>query len=396
MGHEVKVSLSGSFLKGNVINFKPDIIYLPWMTEKILRFFESVNCKAILLNSYQEQNQLLDKKQNPHILQLQLSNHFFAWGDIYEERAKVINPNINVHTVGVTRYDAYLDEDLKNTFFKSKKQLSKDFGIPYNTKWILFAYDYAILFKPDRIKKALDRGLKTQEYIDKSWIAFHRLSEWLKVLSKENPNVSFILRPHPGAPLEKIKEIQGLSNEEYENVFYNTSGSIGQWIVNCDRYVTRLSSSILEAWIADVPTVSIFTDLRTKDIEGYMHLKACKNHISTLDELSKFINSPSTNSSFNEHRDFLEQKFGKLDGKSCFRTAEIIDKIAQENIHKFAYSKNSISVDLKGINFLVENNIKAFLNNNNLLQYTKWAESHTEYVSEYYIKSKEELLRQFL
>ncbi len=388
MGHQVDLSLSGNPLKEKILRWQPELIYMPWVAPRFVEFLEEQKARPLLLNSYQEQNQLLDKgKTFPYVRKMMEDTpHLFCWGDVYGKRAQELNPDLEYQVTGVTRYDNYLDENIRSVFIKSKKELAKEYGIPYDTKWVLVAYDYALLFKPKRIERALKLGLKTQDYITKSWEALHRLGDWLREVAPRNPDVSFILRPHPGSPLHKLQAEQQLQN--CPNVFYNSEGPINQWILSADKYLTRLSSSILEAWIANKDTASLFPDLRTTAVQGYLHLQECKETIATPEELQAYLDRPLSTDNLEAHRSFLEATFGKLDGKACWRTAQGIHKIAlaeKDNLGSQQYG----AVDGRQIMaYRLQNGFRKFLLETQLIKVTPWRNKPMEYVSDRYLREK--------
>ncbi|MEO1409535.1 MAG: hypothetical protein AAFW73_06605 [Bacteroidota bacterium] len=394
LGHDSRVSLSGSFMNTEIIWFEPQIIYTPWLSPKIMNFLGELGVAPLLLNSFQEQNLLLDEGFHPHLKQLRMSNYFFSWGDVYGEAARAINPDIRYYSAGVTRYDAYLNPTVQDLFLKTKKDLAEAFSIPEATPWVLVAFDYALLFKPKRREKALRMGFVDQEYLDVTQKAFDRLSQWLDILTRNNPGTSFILRPHPGAPLHLVQQAQGIADRP--NVFYNSSGNINQWIIHCDRYLTRLSSSIMEAWLANKPTCTLFPDLQNEEIRNYVHLREPQLTAATVEEVQAFLEAPEPSASLLRHRPFLERIFGQVDGCASARTARFIDQIAREEQATLATLSRRVPHKMPHWQYPLANQVKHLLRRTNLFQYSPWRNSPADYVAPAYVRTKSAEVRRAL
>jgi surface carbohydrate biosynthesis protein len=391
-GHQVKISQTGVFFERNVVDFNPDIIYMPWVTKSSTKFFEKVRFSGKIVNAFQEQHLLIDNPNHAHSRQIENTDIFFGWGKEYVKQAKKINDNIDAYEVGSPRYDSYAHHAVRKMFLQSRAELADEYNLSVNKPWVLVAYDYPFLFDEKKTNKLINKGHTNKEYVNSTRKAFERLTIWLQEITDLHSDKEFILRLHPGSNEKRVKEYQELNDKE--NVTYNNKGSLNQWIVNCDYYLTRLSTSVMEAWIADKPYGLMFPDLLPDNRKDDMHISEAQNLINTFSELDAFLSTKSTkhNSSYIKHKKFLEHKFGKVDGKASLRTAEKLHDLTKDITRN-----DKVEISFGYYFYLkIATLLKTFLNKKGLISFLPTSRPNTEFISEEEIEKKQKRVSQYL
>lgn len=301
-GHEVRLSMTGSYLEYNLVIFAPDIVFMPWVTNRFMNMLKEYSCNPVIINSFQEQNLLVDRAQNTHVNQLKLTDVFFAWGEIYKERALMINSKLKVHVTGNPR-SFILDKISKRNVNSHKNRILKNFGIKANKRIVLFALDYAILFKEDRQEFALKNGLLTEDYLETTRKSYLALPELVAKISSRLPkDHHLIIRPHPGSNRDQIYNDLGIA--QHANISIIDDLNIIEWISICEKYITRLSSSIVEAWYLNKPTCLIHREFSIDEIDEMIHISGNKNSSAfNDDEVIEFIVSQEVK--YRDQTDFL-------------------------------------------------------------------------------------------
>jgi surface carbohydrate biosynthesis protein len=327
MGHDVQYSFTGLRMKSSFIKFKPDIVYMPWMSLEVYNFIKHKNPQTVIINSFQEQLVLIDNFTKEFQDRLLISDYYFAWGEEFENKIKECNLNINTCVVGAPRFDLYRNDILKRSLVESKEVLANRHGLAMNKRWILIVMDFSIFKYPkETLSLLIKNGTISEDYYEATKLSYNKLSEWLRKFLMDNRSKEYevIIRPHPGENIKKIIEDQKISH--HENVHYISEGHINKWIINCDKYVTRTSTSIFEAWLAKKDTVMFMTDMLPEKHSRYIQMRENKDIANSYNEFLNFILSEKRETNTDYER-VLERLYWKLDGKSCLRTAEEINKI---------------------------------------------------------------------
>lgn len=133
-------------------------------------------------------------------------------------------------------------------YYLSREELFHKYHIPTDKKVILFASPY--------FGDQLD-----QEYISDmcsrfgdDWLEYYRFMcesqkhvlEWMEKICREDEDILFIFRPHPGHPSKCAQELE----ERCDNFRIIGGESVKQWIVTCDKVYTGNSSVVVEAFFA--------------------------------------------------------------------------------------------------------------------------------------------------
>lgn len=133
-------------------------------------------------------------------------------------------------------------------YYLDREELFAKYRIPQDKQVILFASPY--------FGDCLE-----QSYIDdmcvrfgKDWLEYYQFMcesqnivlGWMEEILKEDENICFIFRPHPGHPSQCAGELA----ERYENFKVIGEESVKQWIIACDKAYTGNSSVVVEAFFA--------------------------------------------------------------------------------------------------------------------------------------------------
>lgn len=110
-----------------------------------------------------------------------------------------------------------------------------------------------------------DSGFFVPPYHAEDWVAFE--ASWLRIayqLVKENPDISFSLRPHPieNSNLYKVFE------KKFPNVRVAENGHISQWLSTVDAICSAYSTSMLDAYFSGVSVLSIRNLISPRIIAG--------------------------------------------------------------------------------------------------------------------------------
>lgn len=133
-------------------------------------------------------------------------------------------------------------------YYLGREELFAKYQIPTEKQVILFASPY--------FGDCLE-----QSYIDdmcvrfgEDWLEYYRFMcdsqrivlGWMEQILKEDSNICFVFRPHPGHPSKGAGELA----EKYENFKVIGAESVKQWIIACDKVYTGNSSVVVEAFFA--------------------------------------------------------------------------------------------------------------------------------------------------
>jgi len=222
--------------------------------------------------------------------------------------------------VGFDRYKIYK--------FRTKKVWMKKYALNY-TRMIGYAtwgFDkfYDSKYLP-----------KMEEIFDKHEIERFRhdrvaVNSILKDLISQNPDTLFLLKEHPGVNLSDKTELVGLSG--YANVLsIKNNEAIGDCINSCDIWMAYESTTCLEAWLLNKPTLLInpsgvdFT--RTNIYKGspifvtYNDIQKVINNFYAFGQVTEFESKQQS------RQQVIEEIIQWADGKNHLRAAYLIEQV---------------------------------------------------------------------
>jgi surface carbohydrate biosynthesis protein len=340
MGIETRLTMTGSQLFSHIVRFKPHVVYYPWVAPPVLKFMQRRAPAVPIVNAFQEQNTVLHQSNAPMVQWSRESDYIFAWGEAHKRRFEKLFSKPEVVLTGNPRLDAYFESDVARALYPSRSELAKQYELPSSKEWILFALDFPLLFQnEDRIQELVGRGDLKKGQLRLSREIYFTIKDWMRKFVASAPDSTvLIVRPHPGSDLKQIKHDFG---GETDSVRFIRGGGMPPWILAADRYVSRASTSVVEAWLADVPTALI---QKNRPIEAGLarpHLTEAQANLSSYTEFRRFIAGTERKSSRRQHHEFLSDHYC-LDGRSSFRTARHLCEIAERQPDDPDYSGRRI------------------------------------------------------
>lgn len=234
------------------LKFKPDAVLVPYLYEDYhIDYFKSLFDEKIDRVINLQYEQILTKCHNAtklHIPKgLNKNAIHLCWGEKWK-KVLVENgvPESNCIVTGSINVD--MDRERFSSFYKSREDISKEYNLDNNKKWIIFLSSFAMVnltqhrikynadrFGQDNIDQRIEIDTKTRKII----------LNWIEKYLKENKDCEFIYRPHPSEALDdKIYEI----TYKYKNFKLIKNDSIRTWIKVCDKIHTWASTSITDIY----------------------------------------------------------------------------------------------------------------------------------------------------
>ncbi len=375
-GIETRLTMTGSQLFSHLVRFKPHVVYYPWVVPPVLKFMKRRAPTVPIVNAFQEQNTVLHQSNAPMVQWSRQSDYIYAWGEAHKRRFEELFSKPEVVLTGNPRFDAYFESDVARVFYPSRSKLAKQYGLRSSKDWILLALDFPLLFQDvDRIQELVERGDLKKDELKITREVYLTLKGWMRRLAGDIPNSTVIIvRPHPGSDLGQIKQDFG---GETDSVRFIRAGGMPPWILAADRYVTRASTSVVEAWLADVPTALVQKEKPIEAGLGRPHLTEAQTNLSSYAEFRAFITDSKRKSSRRQHCDFLADHY-RLDGCSSLRTARHLWEIAERQPENLSYADREARDLVEHGKFF----LKKILNESGLNRWNPFDRPNDEFLSQ--------------
>lgn len=259
-----------------------------------------------------------------------------SWGTQNQKRlleAAHMDPK-KVKLVGHVGMD-FLREPLSN-YYTSRKVLFDKYHVPMDKKIILFASPYY-------------GDTLSREYIDdmcmrfgENWIDYYQFMcdsqrivlEWIERICKENPDLYFVFRPHPGHPSLMAEKLE----KAVDNFRIIGGESVKQWIIACDKIYTGNSSVVVEAFFAGKMCQLLFPIPTTEGFE--LKLISDSRKLTTFEEFHASVNA--------DHEEFptpvesIEEIYlSNWDRPSYLKFADMAEEILKDDYYRL--SKKQLS-----------------------------------------------------
>jgi len=133
-------------------------------------------------------------------------------------------------------------------YYLSRKDLFEKYQVPMDKKVILFASPYY----GDTLEESYIRDMCVRfgdnwvDYYDFMCKSQKQVLAWMEKILREDNDICFVFRPHPGHPSKCAQELA----DKYNNFKIISGESVKQWIVTCDKVYTGNSSVVVEAYFA--------------------------------------------------------------------------------------------------------------------------------------------------
>lgn len=376
-GVKTRLSLTGAQLCTHLLRFKPHVVYYPWVTPYVYNFLRRREQDVPIVNAFQEQNQVLHSPDAPMVQWAgKKSDYIFAWGQAHKQRFEELFSGPNVVLTGNPRFDPYFDSSIAETLYPSRKELAERHGLPLDKDWVLVALDFPLVFSSEsRLEELIERGDLTKERIEVTRKVYRILQGWMqRLVAERGRETILIMRPHPGSDLEQIKQDFG---GETKSVRYIKGGGLPPWILAADRFVTRASTSVMEAWLADTPAALIHTDMHIEGGNARPHVLEAETCLNSYSEVRDFITSGRREESRDRHHNFLDFHY-QLDGRSSWRTARRLQEIASQQEGEPRYRGGTAENVAEHAKFAV----KKFLNESGLNRWNPFDRPNSEFLSQ--------------
>jgi len=161
-----------------------------------------------------------------------------------------------------------------------------------------------------------------------------QVNEILKKLIKQNKDTLFLLKEHPGVTDPSKSELVGLKH--YPNVLYiKNEEAIADCLSGCDVWMTFESTTCLEAWLLDKPTIVINplsrSFIRSSVHKGCVILRNCEAVQKCLTVHFKSGSIPEFEAKEDARRHVIEETIQWTDGKNHLRAAYWFEKVLAES-----------------------------------------------------------------
>lgn len=170
-------------------------------------------------------------------------------------------------------------------YYYTREELFSKYKIPLKSKVILFASPYyGDSLSQEYINDMCTRfGDDWTDYYQFMCDSQHIVLEWIENICRNNADIVFIFRPHPGHPSKMAQDIE----HRYDNFRIIGDESVKQWILTCDEVYTGNSSVVVEAYFAHKMCQLVFP-LSTP--QGYeLKLIADSKKLTSYEEFEKSL-----------------------------------------------------------------------------------------------------------
>ncbi|EGG93073.1 hypothetical protein IMCC1989_1772 [gamma proteobacterium IMCC1989] len=154
----------------------------------------------------------------------------------------------------------------------------------------------------------------------------------MKNLSKDFPDVKFVVRPHPHENLDTYAD----ALSDYSNIEVIRKGTIDQWIARSILLIHRKCTTAVEAMMAGVPSVAplwVPTSANAPDAEKVS--KLCENYESLKESITDCLNGKDilSEENYEAQKTIIDDWFFKIDGISYKRISDrLIDIVKNKDL----------------------------------------------------------------
>lgn len=258
----------------------------------------------------------------------------FSWGefsDDYMRRAGVRTS----HVIKMKPFQFDLCQKEFRDYFFSRAYIAEQYKLDIHKKWVLFASDFCISAQYNteellqRLCENLNDNYRKVYYAEVQMQQM--LYEWWDRYLSEHENVIVIYRQHP-SELKSLRLIDKLCSN-HDNFVCHKDYSIKQWIHVVDIYTTWISSSVMEAYYADIPCFALGDSERIVEDGIAIPLFDYDKYISDYETFEKIMNDPQ-----NYRDDYLpisqpaiKKYYGEHeDGFAYLKICDYIDELLKD------------------------------------------------------------------
>lgn len=244
---------------------------------------------------------------------------------------------------GIDRYKI-LPKITKNEFFKAEKLKE------YKHVIGIAGWGFDILFQKS------SESLYSQEYLLTNKSNFLHYKNGIETLIKDNPDILFIARYHPG--MDRIDDSEFKDLIYLPNVYISnprtSSYSLDNILSICDIWLGYESTTWMEAWLLNKPTIAFNKDFNFDRPDIYKGTFTASSTEEVQNYITVTLNNLKTFSLSHKATEILSSYFGHTDGKNHQRIGNEIEHTLNLSIN----SNSSIYVDF---HYIVKSIIRSLL-----------------------------------
>ena len=221
-------------------------------------------------------------------------------------------------------------------FYDSRESIFNKYGIPLDKKvaMLIGSFPLAFFSHEELVEKEKETG---QELIHTAQISRRRFEiemEWILRALRENPNLFFIYRPHPGQEYDRcpddVKHLLDDIEGETGRFITLQELSIKQWISVVDNLYSGYSTSTADTFFAHKSCYLLSPAEVPEDNYGCYYFDDCK----TIGSYENFVSSLSRNEFFSPISDeMMEGYFSPSDEFSYMRTCDaLVDILGRDDL----------------------------------------------------------------
>jgi surface carbohydrate biosynthesis protein len=317
---------------------EPDIYISKDIGDSNIDLFKSLQESGVTVCGLDTEGGVYQSKDTYSKDKRKFLNHmdaFFAWGSC---PAKAIGEhykcNNNIFVTGNPRFDL-LKPHLRKIYEEEATTLKDEYGryILYNTNFTI-----ANPFSQQQVDKheEIVGSISQSERSYKSQI-FYLFIESIFSLQEEQPDITYIIRPHPSEDNTTYEEIFS----EYDNIFIEDSGDVRSWISGAEVVIHHDCTTGIESALMGTPVASyqpLSNEAYDIDLPQFV-----SQEINNRESLAEYVNNSIKNKKRYEmtpdQKNRLKKYFHNIDESAAESICRIIDSFPHEgntNFSKFA------------------------------------------------------------
>lgn len=341
-GHELYIC--NPFRMNNVtrevFDFIPDAILTPYLYEKWqLDLFKDLFKGKITRIVNLQQEQVLSK--NKYELELHTPDGInknaihLCWGKRMQNM--LLNagiPKENAPIVGCLNID--MDLERFQSLYKTKEEISIEYGLNKNKKWILFISSFGMINLTEVRKEYYSDRHGEHEISSRIVLEENTrkiILDWIIKYISEN-DCEFIYRPHPGEAVDEY--IVNIENE-YDNFHIIKQDTVRSWIKVCEKIHVWYSTSISDIFFMN-KNCSI---IRPIDLLDFMYndLTSTGKFTRNYEEFYEFNNS-NKEIEFPVPKEIIDEYFDVDEEKYAYeRICDLLEDIVKRDVHMEFYEE---------------------------------------------------------
>lgn len=253
---------------------------------------------------------------------------FLCWGKkSYDSLiSSGVNPD-NLYITGPIQMDLLRPQYI-NYFFK-RAELFEQYNISASSTVLLFISSFVAATQTIKQIESGEKDFEGKKERDNKNIEFAKktyqlMIEWIEDFMRQNPQVTFIYRPHPCENLtNEIKSIE----KRFDGFKIISDYSVKQWIITCDKVVTWISTSIAEAFFSGVDCYIVRPLPYDYDNDVCYYQGA--SFITEKNDFLNLLKDNNVKSSINKEIIYEYYDYQKV--PSYLRSADCVEKIKNSN-----------------------------------------------------------------